>query len=148
MPDVQGLSLLSSLCDGHTEIPVLVLSASGDPDLMRKALDCGASGFLTKDTENDIIIQAICLVLAGGVYLPPSINDCTSYKLRISKKFTRRQHQVLAQLRTGKSTRDISASLHLSESTIKGHIAAIFKLLGATNRIQAIIEAQKLGIPF
>jgi len=168
MPGVQGFSLLSTLCDSYPEIPVLLVSATNDPDLMHKALDCGASGFLTKDTDNDIIIQAIRLVLAGGVYLPPSIinrasdegtasdtgarngahDDGLSRTLRIRKQITRRQRQVLVQLRSGKSNRDISASLHLSESTIKGHIAAIFKLLGATNRIQAVIEAQKLGILF
>jgi len=168
MPGVQGFSLLSTLCDSYPEIPVLIVSATNDPGLMHTALDCGASGFLTKDTDNNIIIQAIRLVLAGGVYLPPSIidgpsdeekgantgarsavpDDGSSRTLRIRKQITRRQRQVLAQLRIGKSNRDISASLHLSESTIKGHIAAIFKLLGATNRIQAVIEAQKLGIVF
>ena len=168
MPGVQGFSLLSTLCNGYTETPVLVLSASSEPELMHKALDHGASGFLTKDTDNDIIIQAIHLVLAGGVYLPPAIinrpidpedvpetakpnvgrDEGSSRTLRIRKAITRRQRQVLTQLSIGKSTRDISASLHLSESTIKGHIAALFKLLGATNRIQAVIEAQKLGILF
>lgn len=155
MPGVQGFSLLSTLCDSYPEIPVLLVSATNDPDLMHKALDCGASGFLTKNTDNDIIIQAIRLVLAGGVYLPPSIinrsgdeGKASDTTARIRKQITRRQWQVLVQLRSGKSNRDISASLHLSESTIKGHIAAIFKLLGATNRIQAVIEAQKLGILF
>ena len=168
MPDVQGFSLVSTLCDCYSEIPVLLVSATNDAYLMHKALDCGASGFLTKDTENDIIIHAIRLVLAGGVYLPPSIiknprdeekspdtkmadsgrDDGSSRTLRIRNTITCRQQQVLSQLRSGKSNRDISASLHLSESTIKGHIAALFKLLGASNRIQAVIEAQKLGIPF
>jgi DNA-binding NarL/FixJ family response regulator len=165
MPGVQGFSLLSVLCSTYPDLPVMILSASSDPIVMHKALDYGASGFITKSTDSDVIIHALRLALAGGVYLPPSIiespgsdehvvnpetqaHEPTSLRaIQVLNQLTRRQRQVLSLLLSAKSNKEISATLHLSESTVKGHVAAIFRVLGATSRTQAVLEAQKLGFP-
>ena len=73
MPGIDGLVLLKMIADTFPDVPVIVVSATENTILMRKILDAGASGFIPKSSANDDIINAIQLVLAGGIFVPPAL---------------------------------------------------------------------------
>lgn len=157
MPGAQGFGLLRRVCDGYPDLPVVMLSASADPAKMRKALDIGAAGFITKTETADVMLSALRLVLAGGIYIPPDMLEPTPAAVRerdvaadkppaALARLTPRQREVLACLGEGKSNKHIARDLDLSENTVKIHVAAILRVLGVGNRTQAAVVARESGI--
>jgi len=163
LPGSDGFEALRGLRDQHPAIPVVVLSASDQPETVKRALDLGAMGFIPKTSSNEILVGALRLVLAGGVYLPPEVlrrepsgvpsatlaaYPDTSRELRSPREIglTERQAQVLALMIQGKPNKLICRELHLAEGTVKIHVTAILKTLNVTNRTQAVIAVGKLGL--
>ncbi len=160
MPGSRGFELLTRVCDDHPELPVVMLSGSADPVKMRKALDIGAAGFITKSATAEVMLSALRLVLAGGIYVPPDMlrggSGVTDQAVRVDPPnasrpgnptaLTARQREVLACLGQGKSNKQIARELDLSENTVKIHVAAILRLLGVDNRTQAAVLARERGI--
>lgn len=162
MPGTDGYSLLGHLCDRNPHIPVIVISGSSDPVLAHKALERGAAGFISKTTDHEQILEALRLVLSGGIYVPPELGGQPSDdppatqpastpmpelpREQILRSLTQRQHQVLKLMAQGKTNKDISRELCVSENTVKVHVTAILKALGVSNRIQAVLVAQKQGL--
>lgn len=164
MPGSDGFALVSELCKSHSSIPVIILSGSSDPVLMHRLLDCGASGFISKTTDHEVIMDALRLVLEGGIYMPSDldlparsaaqqvdeacvcgcIEDVDEEALLI--QLTQRQQQVLRLMAEGKTNKDISRALSVSENTIKVHVTAVLKALCVSNRTQAVLAAQRLGL--
>lgn len=134
------------------DVPVIVLSASEQPDDIQHLLAVGALGYITKSSPSEVILGALRLVLAGGVYLPPSLlgnrgaPDGAPDILRQKASLTLRQLEVLGELVRGKSNRQIAESLHVTEGTVKIHLATIFRLLGVANRTEAVLVAQRMGL--
>ena len=158
LPGVSGLDALQSFRERVPAVPVVVISASEDPDDVTRALDSGAMGFIPKSQSSQVMINALRLVLAGGVYLPPEMvrhaprngasrstapATVTSYR---DIGLTERQAQVLALLIQGKPNKLICRDLDLAEGTVKIHITAILKALKVSNRTQAVIEVSRLGL--
>jgi DNA-binding NarL/FixJ family response regulator len=161
MPGANGFELLSALCDQYSDIPVIVISGTEDPRYMKKCIDYGASGFIPKSTNVDIMMSAITLVLRGGVYLPADILRQTTtaapdnnapFPSRqdpagdSSTMLTIRQREVLQLMARGMSNKMIGRTLEVSEHTIKVHVAAILKLLKVTNRTEAVMMAKNAGM--
>ncbi|MBK9130753.1 MAG: response regulator transcription factor [Gammaproteobacteria bacterium] len=167
MPLTDGFSLVTTLCDRFSSIPVIVISASDDPALMHKVLDRGVAGFIPKATNQELIVRAIQLVLSGGTYIPPElmepVNAAVNGANTIStapvegsivlaesahmfSRLTHRQQEVLRLLAKGETNKDISRHLNVSENTVKVHVTAILKALGVSNRTQAVIVSQKMGL--
>ncbi|MCF8004716.1 MAG: response regulator transcription factor [Chromatiaceae bacterium] len=73
MPGAEGFELLSDLCARLDGVPVVILSASESEADIRKAIDCGASGYVPKSTPASLMLQALRLILAGGVYFPAEL---------------------------------------------------------------------------
>lgn len=161
MPEVDGFEVLDRLVLGHPDIPVIILSACNDPAIMRRAIDLGAAGFITKNTSNDVLVNALRLVLAGGTYIPPSLlrvpgsalehpHESQSVETASDRNpldlLTHRQRDVLRLIAEGLTNKTISKRLGVTENTVKVHITSILKTLGATNRTQAVISAQQWGL--
>ncbi|MHB8534990.1 MAG: response regulator [Sulfuricaulis sp.] len=163
LPGMGGLDALSILRERYPEIPVVVLSAADDRDSVLQALDRGAMGFIPKSSSNDVMVNALRLVLAGGIYLPPEVlatspagtapaaNPSASPAARPATTpadlgLTERQAQVLALMVQGKPNKLICRELGLAVSTVKIHITAILKALKVNNRTQAVIAAGRLGL--
>lgn len=160
MPGRSGLDALSDFREKHPAIPVVVLSGSEMPGDVLRAIDGGAMGFIPKSQPSRVMINALRLVLAGGVYLPADILNQTTTppgSLRPAADgaglassedigLTDRQAEVLALLVQGKPNKLICRELGLAEGTVKIHISAILKTLGVVNRTQAVIAVSRLGI--
>jgi len=149
MPGVDGFTGLAAFRTHAPSTPVVVLSASEDAADVRAALDGGASGFISKSSSSEVILGALRLVLAGGVYVPPTLlggHNAVAAKADIDA-LTPRQRDVLALLAQGLSNKTIGGTLGLSEATVKQHVSAILKTLNVANRMQAVIAGRRLSPP-
>ena len=169
MPGAEGQSHIDALRRRHPAVPVVVLSGTEDPTVMRSALERGVLGFIPKAYSPEVMISAVRLVLAGGVYVPPMmlsavppglatglpLNAVAEVPQRNSTAaphsldplrnvLTSRQVEVLQLLSQGKPNKLIGRSLGVSEGTVKIHLAAIFRALNVRNRTEAVVAAQSL----
>ncbi len=150
MPGMQGFSGLAYLRASHPAVPVLVVSASEDPNVVRRCLDFGASGFLPKTQGIDAMREAISTVMAGGTWTPPDFDPMAPVDLEASDmvkrlaSLTPQQVRVLMMLSEGMLNKQIAYELTVSEATVKAHVSAILTKLGVDSRTQAVIAAAKI----
>jgi DNA-binding NarL/FixJ family response regulator len=164
LPDRDGFAALEEARAHHPKIPIVILSASCDRDIVVKALDLGAVGFIPKSGEREVMLSALRLVFSGGVYIPPEIlsrietpqgaapstgsgrrSEGAAPVLPADLGLTARQVEVLALMMRGKPNKAICRTLNLAEPTVKNHVTAILKALKATNRTEAVIMVGALG---
>lgn len=155
MPGMDGFQAISVFGRKRPDLPVIVLSSSEDPQDVRRALNCGALGYVPKSASQHVLLSAIRLVLNGDLYIPPFILEQEKDLLqrrsggpqgRNDHQLTPRQIEILLLLSQGTPNKVIAAKLHLSEKTIKAHITAIFKALNVVNRTQASVVARQAGL--
>src|SRR3954447_14751816 len=161
LPDRDGFSVLRELYERRPAISVVVLSARQDRDSVVKALDLGALGFIPKSGQREVMLSALQLVFAGGIYIPPEIlarEDPSLPKPKLTRVaadtapvtptdlgLTGRQLDVLALMMQGKSNKAICRVLDLAEPTVKNHVTAILKALKVSNRTEAVILVGEFG---
>jgi DNA-binding NarL/FixJ family response regulator len=158
LPDRDGLEMLGDLGARYPLVPVVVLSAYHDRDRVMKALDLGALGFIPKSARREVMLSALNLIFAGGIYVPPEVLVrhepialpqqavlATRPIMATALGLTQRQVDVLGLMMLGKSNKAICRALHLAEPTVKAHVSAILKALKVTNRTEAVIAARTLG---
>ncbi|AWC25529.1 response regulator transcription factor [Aminobacter sp. P9b] len=151
MPGASGLSGLISLRGIHATVPVVIVSAHDDPETIRRALELGASGFISKSASMDDIRSAIEAVLSGEITAPGDIDLGVERDPEISdlikrlQSLTPQQTRVLGMLAEGLLNKQIAYELGVSEATIKAHVSAILQKLGVDSRTQAVILLSKIG---
>ncbi len=151
MPGTSGLSGLISLRGIAPDVPVIVVTASDSGEVIRRSLELGASGFLSKSASLDEIRNGIEKVLAGGVCVPDQTDLGTEGDPEISdlikrlQALTPQQTRVLSMLAEGLLNKQIAYELGVSEATIKAHVSAVLQKLGVDSRTQAVIQLSKIG---
>lgn len=151
MPGASGLSGLIALRGIHPAVPLVVVSAHDDPVTIRRALDLGASGFISKSASMEEIRAAVQAVLAGDIAAPAGIELGVERDPEISdlikrlQALTPQQTRVLGMLAEGLLNKQIAYELGVSEATIKAHVSAILQKLGVDSRTQAVIQLSKIG---
>lgn len=154
MPGMHGLNGLISLRNEAPTIPVVIVSAEEDKQIVLQAITYGACGFITKSSPRAQMTEAIQQILNGNVYLPSDIirtgKESTSRRSRhednpispeLLNSLTRRQLLVLERMSKGESNKQIAYNLNIAETTVKAHVSAILRKLGVHNRVQAILSA-------
>lgn len=153
MPGMAGIDGVSRFRVTFPKIPVVVLSAAEEHEDIQQLLANGALGYIGKSSSSDVIQTALQLVLAGGVYVPPSVlmqrgqEEMLTLHLDSGRHahLTRRQVSVLRELAKGHSNKQIAGNLLVTEGTVKIHLTTIFRLLNVANRTEAVLLAQKMG---
>jgi DNA-binding NarL/FixJ family response regulator len=152
-----GLQTLERFRAAIPDVPVVVLSGDEEPRHIRAAIDLGAVGFIPKAHSSELMIAALRFVLAGGIYLPTHVLEGTTESedvdaalgRSVSAAFARlspRQEKVAQLLLQGSSNKVIARRLGLSEGTVKAHVSAIFQVIGAKSRVEAVIIASRSGL--
>jgi DNA-binding NarL/FixJ family response regulator len=152
--EMQDMPWLESLKKIHTLAPktkIIVVSASEDSRTIRTILATGVKGYIPKRSEIKVFNNALKLIIEGGSYVPPNLLDNTPLNALSGrnigiKTLTTRQSQVLDLIAQGKSNKQIAYDMGVSESTVKLHINALLRSLHVSNRTQAVITAQKIGL--
>lgn len=153
MPGRDGFSALDTFTRQYPALPIVILSASTQRSDIQRCLDAGAVGYIPKETTSSVMLNALRLVLSGGIYTPPNImletDAQTGGAVSDDNGLTPRQLQVLALLVQGYSNKEIARQMELAEATVKMHVTSILKSLGVNNRTQAAMAAEKLklGLP-
>lgn len=158
MPGMNGLNGLISLRNEAPTVPVVIVSAEDDKQVVLQAITCGAVGFISKSSPRSQMTEALQQILAGNVYLPSDIIRQSGQESRRSRRnsdhpqiapellssLTRRQLLVLERMAKGESNKQIAYNLHIAETTVKAHVSAILRKLGVHNRVQAILSASDI----
>jgi DNA-binding NarL/FixJ family response regulator len=150
MPGVRGFSGLMFVRAQYPSVPVMVVSATDDPIVIRRCMEFGASGFIPKTLGVEAMRGAIKRVLDGGVWTPPdvdltAVSDAETGELMARMaSLTPQQVRVLMMLSEGLLNKQIAFQLGVSEATVKAHVSAILQKLGVESRTQAVIAAAKI----
>lgn len=162
MPGASGWEHVREVRRRAPELPIIILSGHEDPGLMRETLDGGVRGFIHKSCSPAVMVSAVRLVLAGGIYVPPrmlGVVDGGETEMKtaelpgnqpdlqtLRELLTERQIDVLRLLWRGEPNKMISRILQISEGTVKVHLAAIFRALNARNRTEAVMMTAQASL--
>jgi DNA-binding NarL/FixJ family response regulator len=148
LPDGSGLQLAREARGRSPRTGIVVLTMHDDDDTLLAALDAGASAYLHKTAAFEEIAEAIRRSSAH-----PDVFSAAGLAAALRRRshsdrphLTPREHDVLVALGEGRSIAQVATTLHLSESTVKTHVAKVYEKLGASNRTQAIMAAVRHGL--
>ncbi|MEO6564732.1 MAG: response regulator transcription factor [Casimicrobiaceae bacterium] len=153
MPGADGTATIRAIRSRMPQLPVAVLSAEDDVQVVAELLQMGVCGFIPKTDSGNIIVGAVRLLLAGGIYVPPRMINGHSHRQRSADPvatddhgdLTPRQAEVLRLLGRGLSNKLIARELGITEGTVKVHLLTIFRVLNVRNRTAAVVAAQRFS---
>ncbi|MDE2119010.1 MAG: response regulator transcription factor [Betaproteobacteria bacterium] len=157
MPDSEGVGSVNLFHSRYPRIPIVVVSGTDYRGDIESAMNSGAMGFISKASASKDMVQALRVVLDGGIYLPPQLLLQAVARVEGGRKdgrswrvnrfgLTARQMEVLQHLAHGMSNKGIALATGLAEGTVKVHVAAIYQALKVGNRNEATRAALKLGL--
>lgn len=153
MPEMNGLEVLQYIRKNKIDIRVLILTVHNESEYLVKAVDMNIDGYILKDSESEVLKNAIYAVCEGENYIQPELipmlnsrminRDMDKEKL---KSLTKREIEVLKAIAAGLLNKEIATNLGISERTVKNHISNIFKKIDVADRTQAAVFAIKNNI--
>lgn len=149
LPDSSGPDGVRQLKAAAEQVTVVVISADDRPETVLAAIDAGAAGFIPKQARKAMLEDALDTVLDGRVFVPQrTLTDLSPLLSPDGEavELSPRQRDVLRLLIEGKPNKAICRELDLSESTVKTHLAAIFRKLEVESRTQAVLAAARLRL--
>jgi DNA-binding NarL/FixJ family response regulator len=157
MPVLDGVAATRRIREALPGTRVLVLTTFDDDEMIFDGLRAGASGYLLKDTPGEVLFAAIRAAHRGESFLPPAIAakvvaEFTRMSSGVPKAqqpleaLTEREREILKQLATGASNKEIAAALFLTEGTVKNYVTVVLGKLGVRDRTQAALKARELGL--
>lgn len=158
MPSMSGFVFLQALESRKIKTPTLIVSATERRTEIEDVLKFGAKGFVPKKSLPNEILEAINSVLDGNIYIPDHLVGAIEWNIHSKAlkgdalytentiKLSERRSEILTHIQAGHSNAQISTILNLTESTVKGHISALFKELNVRNRTTAVNKALQLGL--
>lgn len=158
MPKMNGLEVLKKAFDIHSKLKVVVLTIHDDESYVLEVIRGGAMGYLLKDVEPGMLVNAIRTVQSGESFVYPTLaaklfgelnrreqkkqqEAKAVEKLRGEERLTHREIEVLQMICRGLSNNEIAEKMFLSEKTVKNHLTNIFRKIGVSDRTQAVLYA-------
>jgi DNA-binding NarL/FixJ family response regulator len=157
MPGLDGIAAMAQLRGMVGVGPILVLTTFGEDDVLWRAIEAGAAGFVLKDSSAEDLIAAVRAVAGGGAWFDPGVAPrvLDRYRRVVAPAtrdaarldlLTDREHDVLRLMARGATNGEIAASLYVAEATVKTHVGSIFTKLGVRDRAAAIVFAYDHGV--
>ena len=143
MPGTGGTQLIEQLHRQHPALPILILSMHDEPATVRRALQAGASGYLTKESSPAMLQAAVRQVAAGERFIPPALAEMLAFEsLRPSslphETLSQRERQIFKLIAQGGMLSQIAEQLHLSPKTVTTHKTHLMEKLGIANNAELI----------
>jgi two-component system, NarL family, response regulator DegU len=150
MPNCDGVEATRRIRASLPDVRVVMLTMHADKDVLQRAIQAGASGYLVKDCSLDEIADAVRMA-AGDAALSPSLASSMLEEVRRLEEpddrvVTKREEEVLQLIADGCSTGEVAERLYISQKTVKNHLASIYQKLDARDRTQAVLQAVRMGI--
>jgi len=151
MPGCEGPEALIEFKEALPEVPVVAVCGSPEPKAIALALQAGAAGYIPKGTRHTVMMPALQLVAAGGVFVPPQAIACLTLpaddvQAGAVQRLTPRQREVLRLVLKGHSNPAIAADLRIALGTVKHHVHALLKAFRVSRRTQLLAVAKAGGV--
>jgi DNA-binding NarL/FixJ family response regulator len=151
MPGISGVDLIRRVRVEQPALPVLVLSIHNEAQVVSRALRAGATGYVTKDSDPDVLLAAIRKLAAGGRFIDPKLVDAIIFETHSGdapphEVLSDREFQVLQMLAAGTSINEIAETLALSAKTISTHKMRLMQKLGLANNAELILYTVRHGL--
>lgn len=141
MPKLTGLDVADKIHESDLPTKVIILTTFAQKAYFERAVAAKVNGYLLKDSPSDDLIAVIRKVMTGQtIYAPELVTNMVTAE---SNPLTERELAVLAEVASGLSSKQIAASMFLSEGTVRNYLSAIFSKLGVHNRIEAVEMAKR-----
>jgi len=144
MPGIGSAKKVEQLCNALPSTAVVVISGNEDSHIIDACLDAGVMGFIPKSSSNQVLLNAIQLVLSGDEYVPYTFLKQKRLQGDLPDKVTARQSEIWQLIARGQSNKEIARTLGLTKGTVKQHVAALFKTLNIHSRSEAMLKAQEI----
>lgn len=155
MPGLNGAQTTERALQLQPQLKVVTLSMFGDNAYYTRMVECGAKGFLLKDSEFDEVVEAVQTVYEGGTYFSGSLLDSLSSSIRVGAakpsaedpdRLSEREIEILVGICRGLSTQEIADKLYISKRTVDKHRANILEKSGCKNSTSLVVYAIKNGL--
>lgn len=159
LPDGSGIDFIMNIrAIGENTAPIMVLSAWNTLDVIYKALNVGATGYVLKETDDFELMFAIRTMLKGGAIIDPNIAKKILSKFKkslidlpvsheqVHTSLSQRETEILTCVSNGLSSREIGLELNISKYTVDAHIKKIYQKLEVNSRTKAIYAAKQIGL--
>jgi DNA-binding NarL/FixJ family response regulator len=158
LPDISGIESTRQIIERAPSTAIVILSVGDDEEQVMRAMEAGATAYVSKTDSAETIVEAVRSAAEGKVYLPPTITKklfdhisraATSARApdaRSQKDLSDRELLILRLLAEGKRNREVAKSLGISERTVGNHIANIYSKLHISDRAQAVLYAVRQGL--
>lgn len=145
LPGISGVETIRRIRSQSPKARFIVLTTyEGDEDIFQ-AMEAGATGYLVKGMPQEMLVNAVKRVHAGGRFLPPPMSQALASRMPDSS-LSNREREVLGLMAKGKSNREIANKLGITEATVKCHVSVILMRLNAGDRTQAVVIALQRGL--
>jgi DNA-binding NarL/FixJ family response regulator len=148
MPPPNGPKLVQLVREGWPNLPILVVTMHNEARMAQAALQAGANGFITKDSEPSLLLQAVHRVASGGRYVSPEILEGIAFlpTSAAGVELSAREREVLSRLVAGQSNSEIAHALFISEKTVSTHKTNLMAKVGVNNLAELIRFADSLEL--
>lgn len=156
MPGMTGIDALQAMQEAGLTTPCIVLTTFDDHEILLRAVQAGAKGFLLKDVSLESLVNAIETVHAGDSLVQPAITErilkglsglgANKNELPLTETLSDKELEVLRLMAGGYSNREIAVAVNKSEGTVKNQVSSILDKLGVRDRTQAVLRAINLGL--
>jgi two-component system nitrate/nitrite response regulator NarL len=151
MPDLDGIAVTQAVVRDGLPTKVLLLSAITDSPVVFRALEVGASGYLSKDARRAEIVDAVLSVAQGRTVVPPELAGSLAQEIRLRAQpagpvLSEREMQVLKGFARGLSIPQLAKELYIGASTVKTHTQRLYEKLGVSDRAAAVAEGMRRGL--
>jgi DNA-binding NarL/FixJ family response regulator len=152
MPGIDGADLVTRIRARHPRLPILVLSMYIEPQIARRALKAGASGYLTKGSEPEMLLAAIRKIGAGGRFIDPVLAEQMALETlapdsqQPHEQLTDREFQILRLLAGGNSVNDVAEQLIISNKTVSTHKVRLMRKMGFRSNADLVRYALVQGL--
>lgn len=141
MPGISGVDLIRRVHAEYPEMPILILSIHNEAQVVSRALRAGASGYVTKDSDPEVLLAAARKLASGGRFIDPTLVDAVVFERHSSdvpphEILSDREFEVLRLLASGRSVNDIAEAFSLSAKTISTHKRRLMQKLGVSNNAE------------
>jgi len=151
LPGLDGVAVTNAVVREHLPVRVLLVSALTDSGVVYKALETGASGFISKEARREQIVDAVLACARGENVLPPDIAAGLVSEIRLRRQddrpaLTPREQEILHLIAGGKSLPQVADELYLGLTTVKTHTQHLYEKLGVSDRAAAVATAMRRGL--
>lgn len=150
MPPMDGITAIAAIKHLQADVPIIVLTTFSDAELVIRAVQAGASGYLLKDVDVQELASAIKAVYRGQSYLHPEATrhliQAMASSPSAAHRLTKREQEVLRLLGRGFANRQIADTLTITEKTVSVHVSNILSKLELSSRTQAALYVTRIGL--